>query len=67
VGIVAQLQLYGELLTKGGLMVHPTPSWEAITFSSKVDEMECVRYLAMQGISTDEVLNMLSYYVCVSY
>src|SRR5882724_1490221 len=41
-GIVAQIQLYSELLTKDGLTVHPTPSWEAITFSPNVDEMECV-------------------------
>jgi len=41
-GIVAQIQLYGKLLAKDGLTIQPTPSWEAITFSPNVDEMECV-------------------------
>jgi len=56
--IVVQLQLYGELLTKGGLTVHPTPSWEAFTFSPDVDEMECMQYLAMWGVTTNEVLDV---------
>jgi len=60
-GIVAQIQLYGELLAKGGLTVHPTPSWEPIAFSPDVDEMECARYLAMRGVTTDEVLDASQY------
>ena len=60
-GIVAQLQLYCEQLAKGGHMVHSTPSWEAITFSPNVDEMECAWYLAMRGITTDEVLDVSRY------
>jgi hypothetical protein len=40
-GILAATQWYNELITKGGLTVNPTPSWEAIDFSNNVDEMEC--------------------------
>ena len=40
---------------------HPTPSWEAIAFSPEVDEMECAQYLAMRGVTTDEVLDTSQY------
>jgi hypothetical protein len=60
-GILAAMQRYNELIAKGGLTVNPTPSWEAIDFSNDVDEMECTRHLAMQGVTIDEALDASQY------
>ena len=57
-GILAAMRQYDELITKGGLMVNPTPSWEAIDFSNDVDEMECAWHLAMWGVTIDEALDV---------
>jgi hypothetical protein len=45
-GIITATRQYNELIAQGELVVHPSPSWEAIDFSNDADEMECARHLA---------------------
>jgi hypothetical protein len=60
-GIITVTQQYNELITQGGLVVHPNPSWEAIDFSNNVDDMECAQHLTKQGVTSDEVFDASQY------
>jgi hypothetical protein len=60
-GIIAQTRQYNELIAQGGLTVFPTPSWDIIEFSPAADNMECMRHLALQGVTTTEVSDTSQY------
>jgi hypothetical protein len=60
-GIIAAMRRYDELIAQGGLVVHPSPSWEAIDFSNDADEMECAQHLARRGVTSDEASDVSQY------
>ena len=63
-GLIVKSQRYDELLQVGGLVVHPTPLWDYIVFSTSPSEAECAQHLAAKDVTVDEVANAQQYAYC---